>query len=151
VKRLKWVVIAAVLLLVAGAAEFVVHPWKTSKGCVQIVNQGDAPIEDLVVSYSGTKVNLGHLPPGQSRQAYFTVSKLGRLTLEFKQRGSPLTGFEVADYDPAVNVQDGLKLVLFIKKDQVERAVDDDDTAKARESLIERVKTWFFPELKQSP
>jgi hypothetical protein len=150
VKRHKWVVIAAILLLVAGAAEFALYPWKASKGCVQIVNQGDASLEDLVLSYSGTRVNLGYVPAGESRQAYFTAGKLGPLKLEFKQKGSPLAGFEVADYDPANNLRDGLKLVLFIKKDQVERAVDDDDTAKARENLIERVKIWFFPELKPS-
>jgi hypothetical protein len=144
-------IIAAVLVLVAGAAEITVHPWKASKGCVQVVNQGDAAIEDLVLTYSGTKVRVGQLAAGHSTSAYFTADKLGPLKLEFRQKGNPLSGFQVADYDPASNLRDGLKLVLYIKNDRIERAVDDDDTAKARENLIERVKDWLLPELKQSP
>jgi len=144
-------IIAAVLVLLAGAAEITVRPWKASRGCVQIVNQGDAAIEDLVLSYAGTKVRVGRVGAGQSSQAWFTAGKLGPLNLEFKQKGNPLTGFQVADYDPASNIRDGLKLVLFVKKDQVERSVDDDDTVKARETLIERVKDWLAPELKEPP
>jgi len=147
--RQKWIIVAAVLLIFAGAAEVAVHPWKVSRGCVQIVNQGDAAIEDLVLSYSGTKVRLGRLAAGQSSHAWFTAGKVGPLDLEFQQTGNPMTGFQVADFDPASNIGDGLKLVLFIKKDKVERAVDDDDTVKARESLIQRVKDWLLPELKQ--
>jgi hypothetical protein len=141
----------AILLLLAGAAEMMVRPWKASKGCVQIVNQGDAGIEDLVLSYSGTKVRVGHVAAGQSSQAWFTAGNLGPLKLEFLQKGNPLTGFQVADYDPASNIRDGVKLVLFVKKDQVERSVDDDDSVKARETVIERVKDWLAPELKEAP
>ncbi len=144
-------IIAAVLVLLAGAAEMTVRPWKSPKGCVQIVNQGDAALEDLVLSYAGTKVRLGRVGAGRSVQAWFTTGKLGPLNLEFKQKGNPLTGFQVADYDPASNIRDSLKLVLCVKKDQVERSVDDDDTVKARETLIERVKDWLAPELKESP
>jgi hypothetical protein len=144
-------IIAAVLVVLAGAAEITVQPWKASKGCVQIVNQGDAPIEELVLSYAGTKVRLGHVAAGESSRAWFTAGNLGPLQLEFKQKGSPLTGFQVADYDPASNIRDGLKLVLFVRNDMVERAVDDDDTVKARETLMERWWNWFLPELKKSP
>ncbi|HKI16870.1 MAG TPA: hypothetical protein VKA15_03280 [Isosphaeraceae bacterium] len=149
--RQKWMIIAAVLFLMAAAAELTVQPWKAPKGCVQVVNQGDAAIEDLVLSYSGTKVRLGRVGAGQSIQAWFTAAKLGRLDLEFKQKGNPLSGFVVADYDPASNLRDGLKLVLCVKNDRVERSVDDDDLVKARETLIERVKNWLVPELKVSP
>ncbi len=97
------------------------------------------------------KSDWGALGAGQSVQAWFTTGKLGPLDLEFKQRGNPLTGFQVADYDPASNIRDGLKLVLCVKKNQVERSVDDDDTVKARETWIERAKDWLVPELKESP
>ncbi len=147
--RQKWMIIAAVLVLLAGAAEMTVRSWKAPKGCVQIVNQGDAALEDLVLSYAGTKVRLGHVGTGRSIQAWFTAGILGPLKLEFKQKGNPLTGFQVADYDPGSNIRDGLKLVLCVKKDQVERSVDDDDTTKARETLIERLKDWLAPELKE--
>jgi hypothetical protein len=146
--RRKWIIITVVVVLLAATAEIVIQAWKAPKGCVQIVNQGNASIEDLVLNYFDTKVRIGHLGAGQSTQAYFTARKLGPLTLEFKQQGNPLSGFQVADYDPASNLRDGLKLVLTIKKDQVERAVDDDDTVKARENLIDRLKYWLLPELK---
>ncbi len=144
-------IIAAGLVLLAGAAEITVRPWKAATGCVQIINQGESAIEDLVLSYAGTKVRVGRVGAGQSSQAWFTAGKLGPLNLEFKQKGNPLTGFQVADYDPASNIRDGLKLVLLVKKDQVERSVDDDDTAKARESFIKRVTDWLLPELKEVP
>jgi hypothetical protein len=148
VNRRKWMVVAAGLVLLAGAAEITVRRWKAPKGCVQIVNQGDTAIEDLVLSYSGTRVRAGRVGAGQSSHVWFTAGKLGALNLQFKQKGNPLTGFQVADYDPASNIQDGLKLVLVVKKDLVERSVDDDDGVKARETLIERVKDWLLPELK---
>jgi hypothetical protein len=151
VNRRKWTIIAAGLVLLAGAAEMTVRPWSATKGCVQIVNQGETAIEDLVLSYAETKVRLGRVGAGQSSQAYFTAGKLGLLNLEFKQKGNPLTGFQVADYDPAANIRDGLKLVLFVKKDQVERSVDDDDTAIARQTWIENVRDWLLPELKEKP
>jgi hypothetical protein len=149
--RRKWIIVAVVLVVLAGAAEFAVQPWKVPKGCVQIVNQGDAPIEDLVLSYAGTKVVMGRLGTGQSGHAWFTGDKVGPLILDFKQKGNPMSGFQIADFDPGANIRDGLKLVLFVKNDQIQRSVDDDDTVKARENLIERVKLWLFPELKQAP
>jgi hypothetical protein len=149
--RQKWIIVAITLVVLAGAAEFAVQPWKTPKGCVQIVNQGDAPIEDLVLSYAGTKVVVGRVAVGQSSHAWFTGDKLGPLDLDFKQKGNPMTGFQIADFDPASNIRDGLKMVLFVKNDQIQRSVDDDDTVKARENLIERVKLWLLPELKQAP
>lgn len=140
-----------VLVLAAGAAEMAVHPWRASTGCVQIVNQGDVAIEDLVLSYSGTKVRLGRLGAGESSQAWFSAAKLGPLDLAFRQKGNPLPGFRVEDFDPATNIREGLKLVLYIKNDRVERAVDDDDTVKARENTIQKLMNWFLPEPKLAP
>jgi hypothetical protein len=143
--------VAVVLLLLAGVAEFSVRPWKAARGCVQIVNLGDTAIDDLVLFYSGTKISLGRVGAGQSSHAWFTPGPLGPLVLEFKQKGNPLPGFKLPDFDPGSNIRDGLKLVLSVKKDRVERSVDDDDTVKARENVIERVKDWLFPELNNSP
>ena len=59
--RRKWIILGAILLVLTIGAEFVVRPWNSSRGRVQVVNQGDTPMDDLVVSYGDTKVRLGTL------------------------------------------------------------------------------------------
>ena len=112
--RRKWIILGALLVLLSIGAELVVRPWNSSKGCVQIVNQGDDPMDDLILSYGGTKVRVGGLGAGQSTNVWFTIGGKGTLNLEFKQKGNPMTGFQVPDFDPAENLADGLRLVLVV-------------------------------------
>jgi hypothetical protein len=148
--RRRWTSIAALLLLLVVAAEVVVRIWKSPRGCVQIINGGTTAIEDLVVSYENTKVRVGRLAAGESTHVYFTAAKLGPLDLSFKQEGNPMAGFRIADYDPASNLRDGLKLVLEVKNNFVQRSVDDDETTKAHDALLERLKGWLAPDVKAS-
>jgi hypothetical protein len=146
--RRNWIILGGVLLLLLTVgAELLIRPWNPSKACVQIVNQGDAAIDDLVVVYRETRVRLGRLGSGETTSAWFSATEKGPITLEFNQNGNPMKGFQITDFDPIDNINNGFKLVLVLKKDQVERFIDDDPTRTPFKSLMGNVKAWFESEL----
>jgi len=143
--RRKWTILVSLVILLTVGAELVVRLWSTTKGCVQVINEVDGPMEDLVVRYAGTKVDLGWLGAGQSTKVWFTAAGRGILTLEFKQKDNPLKGFQVQDFDPAENSRTGSKLVLVIKSNRVERFRDEDETSINLQNLSERIREWLRP------
>jgi hypothetical protein len=135
------------LVFLTIGAELFVRPWNSSKGCVQVVNQGDGPMEDLILSYGETKVRVAGLAAGQSTNAWFTARGKGTLSLDFNQKGNPMKGFQVEDFNPADNLANDFKLVLIVKSDRVERFMDDDHSPTTPlKSLVENVTGWFYPE-----
>jgi hypothetical protein len=145
--RRKWIILGAVLVLLTIAAELVVRPWNSSKGRVQVVNQGDASMDDLVVSYGESKVKVGTLKVGQSTTVWFTVSGKGTLSLELNQKGNPMKGFQVQEFDPEENLRNGLKLVLIVKGNRIERFMEDDPSTTPLQSLKDSVSHWFDSEM----
>jgi len=143
--RRKWTILIALVILLSVGAELVVRQWSSSRGCVQVVNEGDGPMDDLVVSYSATKVGLGRLRVGQSTKAWFTAGGRGTLTLEFKQNNNPLKGFQVQDFDPVDNSRTGSKLVLIVKRNRVERFMEEDENSTSLTNLLDRIREWMKP------
>ena len=141
--RRRWIVATAVLIVLLVAAEVVVRQWERPKACLQILNDGTGPIEDLVVVYAETRMPAGRVLAGQSVHLWLTAGPPGPLRLEFRQKGNALQGFQIADYDPAQNIQDAYKLVLAVGPNQVQRYVEDDDTRKEQESLGARIMRWL--------
>jgi hypothetical protein len=139
----KWTLLVGAIILVAIGTELAVRHWSSARGCVQIDNAGDGPMDDLVVSYENTKVELGQLAVGQSTKAWFTAGRRGILTLEFKQRDNPLKGFQVEDFDPVENRRTGSKLVLVVKSGRVERFVEADENSPGVDNLLDRIKEWI--------
>jgi hypothetical protein len=148
--RRSWIILILLVLLLTVGAEVVVQPWNSSKGCVQIVNQGDASIENLIVSYAETQVRVGKIGAGESAHVWFTAGQPGTLKLDFRQKGNPLNGFQVPDFDPMQNRLDGVKLVLVVKSNLVQRSVDDAETLTPLQSLLERAKEWINSDLERS-
>jgi hypothetical protein len=147
--RQKWIVLGGVfLLLLAVMAELVVRPWNPSKACVQIVNQGDSAIEDLVMDYGETKISVGRLGSGESTNVWFSAAEKGSIALEFSQQGNPMKGFQIPEFDPIDNIRNGFKLILVLKKDQVERFMEDDPTRTPLKSLMDNVIAWFESDVK---
>jgi hypothetical protein len=138
--RRKWIILVALVTLLAVGGELLVRGWNTTKGCVQIVNQGDELMDDLAVSYTRTKVSLGPLAPGNSTRVWFSAAGRGTLKLDFKQKGNPLKGFEYSEFNPGQNHRDGFKLVLVVKNNLVERFMEDDESAAPERSWGERIK-----------
>jgi hypothetical protein len=142
--RRGWVIVALVVVILAVGGEMVVRRWNVAKGCVQIVNQSDALVDNLVVSYAQTKIVVGSVPIGQSATVWFTPVGKGALSLDFKQKGSPLNGFQIGDYDPAQNRRDGFKLMLVLKgNQQVERFMEDDEHGSSELNLADRIENWI--------
>jgi len=135
------------LLLFTIGAELIVRPWNPSKACVQISNQGDAAMDDLVVVYGDSKVGVGRLGPGETTNVWFSAAGIGPVKLEFNQRGNPMKGFQVPDFDPADNIQNGFKLSLIVKNDRVERFMDDDPSRTPLKNLMDSFMSWFQADL----
>jgi hypothetical protein len=140
--RRRWIILVVVIVLVVGA-EVAVRIWNSSKGCVQIINHGANAIDDLVASCGSTRIRIGRLVPGASTNVWFSAAKPEKLVLDFKQPGNPLKGFVVDEFNPAQNRRDGLKVVLDVQNDRVERYADEDDAKSELGSLVDRIKAWF--------
>jgi hypothetical protein len=147
----RWILWGMLVLVLALAAEMSVRRLRAPKGCVQIVNQSDSPMEDLIASYDGTDVAVKRLGQGESINIWFTAGARGMLILDYQQKGNPVNGFTVPDFDPMQNRRDGFKLSLVVKDNYVERTVEDDETTSALQVLGERVKGWISSEIAPAP
>jgi hypothetical protein len=145
--RRRWLIALAMLIPLLVAVEVVVRRWERPKATLQIINQGDGIMEDLVVSYGDIRLPLGTLLKGQSVHARMTAGPLGPLKLEFRQKSNALQGFEIPDYDPALNIQDGYKQVIVVMTNQIQRFAEEDDTQGPRKSLWETLWEWFQSDL----
>ena len=103
-------------------------------------------MDDLILSYGGTKVRVGGLGVGRSTNVWFTVAGKDTLSLEFNQKGSPMKGFQVPDFDPAENLANGFKIVLVVKNDRIERFMEDDQSTTPLKSLVESIRGLFEPD-----
>ncbi len=113
-----------------------------------IVNEADEPMEGLFASYADTRVNLGTLAPGEKAKVWFSASGKGLLKVEFTQKGNPMKGFKVDDFDPAEHRRDGSRLVLAVKGGQFERYVEEDDSVKSPPRMLDRLLDWIRDELR---
>jgi hypothetical protein len=143
----RWAIVVAAVILAAVGAELVFRHWYSSSGCVQVVNEGDGPVDNLVIRYADTRVARGTLGVSQSTNVWLTSSGKGTLSLEYQQKGNSLRGFEVQDFDPAENLREGFKLVLVIKPNIVERLREEDPSTIALPSLGDRIMQWIHTDL----
>jgi len=143
--RIRILLVGAIVLLLG--IEVAIRWVRVSKTCVEIVNKGEAVIEDLVVSLGGGQVAVGHVSPGATAHAWVSGAGKGTLTLSFKQKGNPVSGFLVDDFDARQMQRDGLKMVLEIRPNEVQRYMEDDDTATGSGGLGGRISDWISAEL----
>jgi hypothetical protein len=140
------IILIGIVILVLGV-EIAVRFSGGSKTCVQIVNKGDTLLENLVVSFPGSEIGVGSIPPGESVHVWLSGRRKGTLTLAFKQAGNPTSGFMVDDYDPPFMRRDGLKLVLNVKPNEVEKYMEDDESSTPMGRLGNRFNEWISGEL----
>jgi hypothetical protein len=137
--RRKWMILAGVVVALAIGAELAVRSIGSSAACVQVVNESGEPIEDLVLSYAGTTLQLGTVATGQSIKGWFSASDKGPLRLGYAQKGNGIGGFEVSDYDPGDNRRNGSMLVLVVRLNQVDRYVDKDESIGSPQGILGRM------------
>ena len=75
-----------------------------------------------------------------------TAAGKGSLSLEFHQKGNPTRGFQVQEFDLSENLANGLRLMLVVKEDRVERFMDDEQASSIPwKNLTDIVTGWFEP------
>jgi|GEM_PF-2504621 len=137
------------VLLLLGTIEVGLSYYRGSLGCVLVINEGTEPIEDLRLLLNGEEAKVTWIEAGGAAKVYLGGSGKNDLKLKYRQRGSPLTGFEIAGFEPEALAKDGFRLELRIRPDEFERSFEDEDP-----SMLVRVasgaKRWLVESL-ESP
>jgi hypothetical protein len=141
-RRRSWLIALVVLVPALATVEVLVRRLERPKAALQIDNQGDGPMQDLVVTYGDTRMPVGTLLRGRSARLRMTVGPMGPLRLDFRQKDSPIQSFWVPDYDPAQNLEDGFKQVLVVGGLQIQRYAEEDDAPEDPEAPWTRFKRW---------
>ena len=105
-------------------------------------------MQGVVASYADTRVSLGSLAPGEKSKVWFSAAGRGPLKFEFTQKGNPMTGFKVDEFDPMEHHRDASRLVLAVKSNQVERYVEEDESVKSAPRMLDRLMEWIRDELR---
>jgi hypothetical protein len=140
------IVLISVIILILGI-EVAVRQSRNTRTGVEIANLGEAAIENLVISFGGSQVGVGHVAPAESTHVWLSGTEKGSLSLSFVQAGNPMTGFLVPEFDPRSMRRDGLRLVLHIKPNEVVKFMDDEVTSTPLGRLRDRISDWVSPEL----
>ena len=136
--RWKWVLLGVVLLLVA--AELALNALKVPTAQVRIVNGGEYPITELVVSNGASQAKLSRLEPGRSDVLLLSGRGKTPLVLRFNQFNNPLTDFEIPEFEPRRLQRERSVLVLELRPNEVVRSQEPDDRPSRWEQLGERVR-----------
>ena len=58
-----------------------------------------------------------------------------------------MSGFLVDDFDPPSDARDGLKMVLNVRPNEVEKYMEDDESSTPLGRLGDRINEWISAEL----
>ena len=144
--RRAWIILISLAALLLGI-EVVVRFSGSSRASVQIVNDGDAVLENLIVSFPGSRVAVGSLTGGDSAQVWLSGHEKGTLALSFTQAGNPMSGFQIPDFDPREIHRDGFRLVLHIRQNEVTKYMDDEESSTPMSRLGDKISDWVASEL----
>jgi hypothetical protein len=143
--RLRILLIGAVVLFLG--IEIAVRWSGATKTRVDIVNKGDSVMEDLVVSLEESQVAVGTVAPGATTRVWLSGKGKAALTLAFKQAGNPVSGFIVDDFDPRLMRRDGLKMVLEVRPNEVQKNTEEDESATGSRGPRDWLLDWIWTEL----
>ncbi len=144
----RWVVILCVLVVaIAAGLELALRYWGAPAVSALVVNEGTEPMQDVFASYGNTPLSLGSLAPGQKTKVWFSAAGRRPLNLEFIQKGNPLKGFKVEDFDPLEHRTSATRLVMVVKNNQVEQYVEEDDSVKSPPRMLDRLMDWISEQL----
>ena len=141
------IILGVLIVTLAIGLELASRHWATTTACALIVNEGSEPMQGVVASYADTRVSLGNLAPGEKSKVWFSAAGRGALKFEFTQKGNPMTGFKVDEFDPMELRRDASRLVLVVRSNQVERYVEEDESVKSAPRMLDRLLEWIRDEL----
>jgi hypothetical protein len=136
--------IGAVALLAVGL-EVVAWRNRETRVLVEVVNDGDALLEDLVLRFGEMRFVVGDIEVGGTGRVWVDGGRKGTVALSFSQVGNPLTGFLVDDVDTAPLSDEQLKMVIHVLPNQVTKEVADGEgdptpLSRLRRRIVEQVR-----------
>jgi hypothetical protein len=146
-RRRAAIILGVLVVVMAIGLEIGSRYWVSSTICVVISNDGAQPMDDVVASYADTQVSLGQVAAGTSTKVWFNHKGRKPLVLKFMQKGNPMTGYEVDDFDPVELRESGSRLVLVVNGSQFQRYIERDDSIKTPPRLLDRLVEWIRDEL----
>ncbi len=141
-----YALIAIGVVVLLSVVEFGLSHYRGTLGCVMFVNEGAEPIENLRVVLDDQVAEVSRIEAGASAKIYLSGHGKNILRVKYRQKGSPLTGFEIAEFDPDALVKESFQLVLRIRPNEFERYQDDADPSLL-ERFTSRFKRWFMTSL----
>jgi hypothetical protein len=144
--RRTWIILFSLAALLLGI-EVVFRFVDSSRAGIQIVNDGTTAIENLIVSFPGSRVAVGSLAPGESGHVWLSGHEKGTLELSFTQAENPMSGFQIPDYDPQEMRRDGLKMVIHVRPNEVMKYMDDEGSSTPLGRLGDSMSDWITSEL----
>jgi hypothetical protein len=140
------IALVSMTILILGL-EIAVRFSQSARTGIEIINAGDSLLQNLVITFEGSHVVVGDVAAGQSAHVWLSGIAKGTLTLSFTQAGNPMSGFQIADFDPRSIRRDGLKQVVQIKSNEVVKYMDDEESSTPLARLRDRIRDWVSAEL----
>jgi hypothetical protein len=147
----KGLLISVVVLLSLVGLELVLSSLKPPDAAVRITNMGETPIVDMRITFGDGVVVVGTIAPQDSAVVHFSGRKKDALKVSFSQLDNPLSGFEVADFDPSALRRQGRELALEIRMNEYSRAQVTDETPTTLSRLTQNLWSWFGADVEPSP
>lgn len=136
---------AAALLLVG--AEVGLNAILGPVAGVQLINAGAEPMERVRVIHQGQEAWVGRIEPGASATVRVRGRGKAALIVDYQQRGSALSNFEIAAFDPDALSREDFMLVLRIRPNEYERYQEDGEPSTLRR-LLSRARNWLEESLR---
>jgi hypothetical protein len=127
------------LLVLALVIEIGVRRLHNTRSSVEIVNEGDTLLENLVVTFGGSRIAMGAIGAGEKSRVWLSGGDKGTLSLSFTQARNPMSGFLIPEFDPVGMQRDGLRMVIHVKPNQVLKYMDDEENS----SPLGRLRDWI--------
>jgi hypothetical protein len=142
------VILGVLIVAISLGLEWAVREGGAGTGCAMVENDGPQPMERVVATYAGSKVNVGTIAPGAKAKVWFSGAGRRVLSFEFTQQDNPMKGFQIQDFNPPELRRDGSRLVLVVKNNQVERYVEEDESVKSPPRMLDRLMDWIKDQLR---
>jgi hypothetical protein len=147
--RKRWWVAGLVALAFVGVELGARLARRPSTGLV-LINGGAETIRGLVVSYSGVRILVGDVAPGEMKLVRPESGRDDAVTIAFEQAGNASPGATISGVELDQARRDGLRMVLTFQPGQVVRYLEEDERVGDAPPLV-RLGRWLYDLLFATP
>lgn len=137
----KLILLSIVVLLVG--AELALNLWRGSQACVQVENLGEQPMENVVLTCGSSRTTVPRIDAGRVVKLYLSGDATNTLSMNFRQKGNAMTGFQMPGFNPAQLNREDFKLILRVRTNEVERFQDDREPSTPLGRVLRDLRAWF--------